>query len=171
MLQREMGNEFKVLHFQTTDVSMGRNQLLGIAKELNLDYLAMIDSDMTFPPNGIKTLLRTMQKFDAKIGAGLYFVEQDNIFRPSAGVRNGELYEPIKSWREPFLIDACGMGFTIIDKELFDIPFDFADGLGEDYYFCRQARKLGHKIVLEPKIQCGHLRTFQVNEKFIAGLN
>lgn len=172
-LQREMGKEFEILYSQTGDQATARNTILQTAKEAGLDYVIMIDSDMTFPPFGVKLLLDIMKKYVAKMATGLYFVGpmlNKSYEIASYEMTDGKLF-PVKEHSEPRLIDSCGMGFTLIMRDLFDIKFAFSDGLGEDFYFCREAKKLGTNIVLDPRVQCGHLRMFEVNESLIKKIN
>ena len=81
--------------------------------------------------------------------------------------RSELIYRFITDYSKPRQIDGCGMGFTLITKDLFDLEFVFAPGIGEDYDFCKQAQRRGHKIMLESNVRCGHLRVLPVDERMI----
>ena len=159
--------ELEVIYCQVGNQADARNHVLKVAKDMNLDYVVMIDSDMTFGSTYVLELLDTMEKFGAKIGAGLYFGTFPPFSPMASELNENGVFHPIKEYKEPRYIDACGMGFTLIMKELFDIKFEFGNGLGEDHSFCRKAALLGHSIVLNPNLRCGHLRMIPVNERLI----
>ena len=61
-----------------------------------------------------------------------------------------------------YAVDGIGMGFTLIKtsvfKELKKPYFKiYKNGMKEDLNFCRDVRKLGHKILVDTSIQLGHL--------------
>lgn len=168
-LKEKMGKDFQIIHVQTGDQATARNLLLKMAKDMELDYLVMIDSDMTFPSFGVQYLIETMEEMGANIGTGLYFVNsvQKGWVPASQNHRSNGQYEVMDSWEKPQYIDAAGMGFTLITKELFDLTFAFAENMGEDVYFCSKAKEKGYKIILQPYVKCGHLRMLEVNEDLI----
>lgn len=159
--------ELEVIYCQVGNQADARNHILKVAKGMNLDYVCMIDSDMTFPSTGILQLLDTMEKFKASIGAGLYFGTFPPFSPMASELNEHGFFHNITDWKEPRYIDACGMGFTLIKKECFDITFEFGNGIGEDHSFCKKVALLGHSIVLDPNIRCGHLRVIPVDERLI----
>jgi len=167
-LKTRMGSDVSITYAHSGTIPEGRNLILSIAKKLNCEYAIMVDSDMTFPSDGILRLKESMGQHDASIGCGLYFGYYPPYkSMPMAYVNEGDTHKPLTSWNEVKSIDSCGMGFTLITKYLFDIKFEFQPGKGEDYLFCTEAKKQGAKIVLDPSVKCGHLRTFAMDESFI----
>jgi glycosyltransferase involved in cell wall biosynthesis len=164
---KERMPEIQVMHSHCGNLPKARNLIIQLARDRHLDYVVMIDSDIVFPNTGILQLIETMEKFDAKIGAGLYFQQTPEGILPTAGTIVDGKYALLKEWNEPRLVDCAGMGFTLITKELFDIEFAFEDWAGEDYVFCARAKALGHKIVFDPKVSCGHLRTMSLDEDYV----
>lgn len=170
-LKSKMGSAVIISHIHSGTIPDGRNAVLQIAKQNNCDYALMIDSDMTFPADGINQLLDSMDKFGASIGCGIYFGTYPPYkSTPMAYDEKDGVQIALDSWKDTRYITSCGMGFTLIKKELFDIKFEFRPNLGEDHLFCQEARKLGHKIILEPKVKCGHLRTIPLDEEIIRKL-
>ncbi len=167
-LKSYMGKSCIISYIHSGTIPDGRNAVLDIAKQHNCDYALMIDSDMTFPSNGIETLLRSMESMEASIGCGIYFGTYYPY--PSAPMAYDEkdgVQIVLDDWSKVRYITSCGMGFTLIKKELFDLRFEFRPGQGEDHLFCKEVRRLGHKIILDPTVKCGHLRTIEINEEII----
>ena len=48
---------------------------------------------------------------------------------------------------------SCGDVLEAMDRPW----FDFREG-GEDYFFCRKVRQMGHKILVDTALLAGHLR-------------
>ncbi len=163
-----------VTHCNIGILDVARNQLIYVALNNKCDYICMMDSDMVVPADGIEKLLATMEKFDAHIGTGLYFMGSEPHHPVAYDYINGA-YVPITKWDEPRLVDGCGMGFCVIKKELFGIKYAFVVHenklLGEDITFCHRARLKGYKIVLDPTVKLGHLRMIEVNEEYANNVN
>lgn len=167
-LKAHMGSSAIVTCVHSGTIPDGRNAVLDIAKQHNCDYALMIDSDMTFPADGIDKLLVSMNKMDAKIGCGIYFGTYPPYkSTPMAYDEKDGVQVVLDDWSKTRYITSCGMGFTMIDKSLFDIRFEFRPMLGEDHLFCKEARARGNKIILEPSIKCGHMRTVIIEEEFV----
>lgn len=141
------------------------------------DYLFFVDDDMLFPPNALVKLLSHQEP----IVGGLYFARsapylpiayrhvEDNqwiaVTQYSAGLQE---------------VDAIGTGCLLIRRDVLEKLerpwFEFSDRMGEDMYFCHQAKKLGYKVLLDGDVKCKHLTTVEVSEEmFLAakgqGLN
>jgi hypothetical protein len=167
-LQKYMGGSAIITHVHSGTIPDGRNAVLDIAKQHNADYALMIDADMTFPSDGAETLMWTMQRMKASIACGIYFgTYPPYASTPMAYDEKDGTQIVLDDWKETRYITSCGMGFTLIDKDLFDLRFEFQPGKGEDHLFCKKARELGHQIILEPKVKCGHLRTIVLDEEVV----
>ncbi len=163
-----MGDKAMITYAHSGTIPDGRNMILDVAKQHGCDYALMIDSDMTFPSFGIEVLLDSMERMDAKIGCGIYFGTYAPFeSKPMAYDEKDGKQIALDDWHETRYITSCGMGFTIIDKSLFDLRFEFRPLLGEDHLFCKEARSKGHKIILEPGVKCGHLRTIALDEDMV----
>lgn len=170
-LKNHMGGSAIVTCVHSGTIPDGRNAILDIAKEHGCDYALMIDSDMTFPADGIDKLLSSMKSFDASIACGIYFGTYPPFqSKPMAYDELEGKQIALDDWKHTRYITSCGMGFTLIDKNLFDLRFEFQPGKGEDHLFCKEAREKGHKIILEPSVKCGHLRLIPLDEELIKKL-
>lgn len=172
-LSSRMGKDVSITYAHSGTIPDGRNLVLKIAKEQNCDYVVMIDSDMTFPAEGILCLKDSMSRLNASIGVGLYFGTYPPFAsKPMAyGMDENGVQTALQEWKEPMYIETCGMGFTLITKELFDIKFEFRPLQGEDHLFCKEATKLGHKVILDPRVKCGHLRLIALDEEILKKLD
>lgn len=142
-----------------------RNNMLKEARENNADYLMFVDSDMTFPPDGIKKLL----SYDKDIIGGMYnmktlplvntikIADDEGNFISSDGAEI-----PTNHIFKCFSVPT---GFMLIKLEAIkslDKPFDFGTNekgelIGEDVYFCMQAHKIGLDVWCDPTIKIGHI--------------
>ena len=170
-LKSTMGSAVSITYAHSGTIPDGRNAVLDAAKKSKCDYALMIDSDMTFPADGINILKNSMEKFDADIGCGIYFgTYYPYASKPLAFDEKDGVQVALDSWEKTRYITTCGMGFTLITKDLFDIEFEFQPGKGEDHLFCKEAQKRGAKAILEPSVKCGHLRTIALDEDIIKKL-
>lgn len=128
-------------------------------------HVFFIDDDMVVPPGGLLRLL----SHNVPIVGGLYYGRipphlpvvyrhvEDNQWVPVTEFCAG-LQE----------VDAIGAGFLLIQREVLEKMarpwFEFSDKMGEDMYFCEEARKLGYKILLDADIKCGHLSMMEITE-------
>jgi len=150
-------------------------------KNPKCDYLLFLDSDMIFPSNLLKRLL----KVDADIVTGLAFKKWFPHY-PTIFKKRGRDYLSMVNYprNEIIDVDGCGMACALIKRKVFEeIPepwFEFKiikkDGkkmvLGEDLVFCQKAKKAGFSIKCDTGIVCGHVggiideRTFQGVRQF-----
>jgi glycosyltransferase involved in cell wall biosynthesis len=154
-LLKRMGDNFDVIHVHTGNIPDARNMILSIAKERNLDYVVMIDSDMVFPSDGVLNLLKTVEMTGANVCGGLYYGGLEP-YTPMAFIQGRE---PITDITMSHKVESVGMGFTLIDKSMFEVKFRFENGIGEDYLFCKEAPL----VFVNPNVRCGHLRTIIID--------
>jgi len=119
-------------------VDWNREKLVYSAIVKGSTHLMMIDTDMIFPVDGILRLAA----WNADVAYGTY------------NRKNRERPEPLK--------DATG--FMLINLEsLKEIkpPYFVADlvrtGVGEDVFFCQNARAAGLRVVQDSNIEIGHI--------------
>lgn len=146
-------------------------------------HLLFLDSDMTPPPDGLQKLVEvegdivcglfTNRTFDSRGGIKLTVCVNDGAgaYKPlDLKARSFEELEALGAVD----VDACGMAFTLIRREVFEkVPepwFDFFFDRenkkflgGEDFNFCRNAQKAGFKIQCRPSCVVGHVGTFEYN--------
>jgi hypothetical protein len=141
------------------------------ARNMGVDYLLMIDSDMVFPDNALEKLLA----LDKDIATGVYYQKswpfRPNIFRWTGGeVDVHENYSDTP--KEPFRVDSTGGGLLLISKKVLQewdyakqgkpfnhILHDDDNGgilIGEDTSFCLRCKDK-YEIWADPTIRLGHL--------------
>lgn len=146
-----------------------RDQLADMALEAGSTHALWLDSDMMFPPDTVARLL----SHDADIVAGNYVTRQ----YPHKTVAYSKLHD----WRSYVIndtakdlieVEAVGMGCMLVKtavmqqmkKPLFQTVWveQSQDHMGEDFYFCQQARALGYKIWIDSVLsdRLSHLGTF-----------
>jgi hypothetical protein len=125
-------------------------------------HLLFLDDDVIPEPDALERLLA----HDVPVVSGMY-CERAAPHRPVAYRlgHDGEQERHVVLTRFcPGLqvVDAVGVGCLLVNLDVYRALepsswFDFADGLGEDLYFCRQLRRAGIPILLDGDVLCGHL--------------
>lgn len=145
-----------------------RNSMLEQAILGEYDYLMFIDSDIIFPAIAVNQLL--VDKRD--IVTGIYY-ERKGKHRPvlfkNVKLRDGDNPPTAEFVTEfpkdrPFEVDACGMGFCLININAvmpvikkYKSPFEPYEGLGEDLSFCYKCGQEGIKIYADPRFDLKHI--------------
>jgi len=148
--------------------NLSSNRINGVmnAKDSGAHWVMFIDSDMTFPPDGISRLI----DHNVDIVGGLYVKVKPPHF-PTLYQKNEEEGGYNTFWDyelgELAECDATGAGFLLIKTEVFENmgtpyfafpPLEKSDRpLGEDMYFCAKAKELGYKILVDTSLVIGHL--------------
>jgi hypothetical protein len=156
-----MKNEIAIINAKSSMVQRGRWSGVKQALSINADKILFIDSDQTFPADGLIRLLnhclpivgatcltrRPPHEFTARgfDGRRMDFTKKQGLFEVAS---NGM----------PFcLIDAAV--FKSLPEPWFNAEFDGIAWVSEDEYFCAEARKAGFKIWVDADLskQVGHL--------------
>lgn len=152
--------------------SLIANQRQKLAEKAILDgatHILWLDSDMTFPPSALETLLR----HNLDVVACTYSTRS----LPLKGVA----YTSIGDWdswvsvtspgNRMVEVEGTGMGcmlvrtstFKDLPKPWFEVSWSeqYQDHIGEDFYFCKVLRDNGHKILIDRQLsqEVGHLGT------------
>jgi len=159
------GVEIRAVHGRS-DIESIRNKLAKVVADGEHEFSMWVDSDITFPVNGIMRLFGEMERrSDAGVMTGLYrgrrppndiVCFQTEIHGDKSG------YVPIQVGNVAHLnlleIDACGAGFMMVRNEVFrqGARFSKVNGLSEDLSFCHSVKSLGWKVYAVPSIRCGH---------------
>ncbi len=147
-------------------IAENRNYIAVQAFNNNSDYLLMCDDDMTFPPDLVDRLLENKKDIcgvayhpRCDMGQIIKYLDETHI------IKLEENTDP--KYKDAFECMASGTGAILIKCEVFrKIPrpwfmFEYYDTgqckLGEDWFFCREAKKVGYQIWTDPKIKVGHL--------------
>ena len=129
-------------------------------------HIFFIDDDMVVPPNAIVKLL----SHDVPIVGGLYFGRNAPHLPIAYRYVLDNQWIPITEFCAGLqVVDAVGFGCTLIKREVFEKMerpyFEFSDKMGEDMYFCEQAKKLGYTILLDADVSCAHLATVEITRQ------
>lgn len=159
-----------------------RNQCIA---EMDGDWLLFIDDDMTFQPDAVRRLVETAQETGADIVGGLCF-QRGAPYQPTLyHYREGSGYGYMETWEDgPVEVDATGLAFCLITVNALNkilisetgdpdirfpgreerkamggtYPFFQWNGVwGEDFLFCQIAKKAGCTIVVDTRIEIGHI--------------
>lgn len=148
------------LLIQSCDIASSRMWLAHQALEKGATHLFFVDSDMLFPPDTLKKLLAHDK--------GIVGVEYNKRKFPLETVTSYLPYVE-KSESEPFKVNIAGTGALLIKTDVFKNPkvdknwFSFgrnAEGknvIGEDGWFCLNARNAGYDVWVDPTIKVLHL--------------
>lgn len=146
-------------------VQTNRNNAVVQAKQLGVDYLLFIDSDMTFPMNALKRLL----------AHGKDIVAATYVQRTPPHRILHQTIDGVEIRSTGGLVEVAGLptGFMLIKTSVFDAlewpPFRTPviphpetgqpETQSEDYYFCQEARKAGFRVWLDVDLtfEMGHI--------------
>lgn len=153
-----------------TLVYISRDQLAEVALSEPSDLVMWFDTDMVFPPDTLRRLLKHIDA-GADIVTGVYYRRKPpytaTVFKtlePDAETKRIAWTDFDEIPDEPFEVAGCGFGCVLMRTEVFAAVFAkfgqlFAPvfGLGEDLSFCLRARQLGYKILADPTVNLGHV--------------
>ena len=156
-----------------------RNNLALKAIQMEADYVFWMDSDMTFQPDTLVRMMKTLQDNRLDILTGLYF-RRVPPYTPVLFDKLDIKHDSICSWTEfheipdgLFEVGGCGFGCVLMNAGVFlDVQSKHGNMFapiannGEDIAFCWRARDCGYKIYCDPSIICGHVGKIIVDDKF-----
>ena len=151
-----------------------RNKLAKRAIEMGADYTMWFDSDMIFQPDTMLKLLE--HKDEGGIISGVYF-RRSPPYTPvvfaKCNVRERSWADLEEMPTELSEVEGVGFGCVLVGTDvLMSIAskqwrwFEPLKGFGEDLSFCWRARECGYKILLDPRVKCGHVGNIVVTEQF-----
>lgn len=157
-----------------------RNNIGKKAIELGADYVFWLDSDMTFAPDILVKMMKTLQDNKLDMLSGLYFRRA----HPFSPVLFDELTideDAVCKWTEYkdipkeglFEVGGCGFGCVLMGTDVlmsvqstFNNMFAPIGNVGEDLSFCFRARECGYKIYCDPAMTLGHVGHTVVTRSF-----
>ena len=144
-------------------LARGRNKVVRKFLETDAEWLWFLDTDIEFPIDAIDQLLDAAERYDCKILAAPYWNTMHNHNLVVWFDKSYYPYAKIPS-QGIMRIHACGMGCTIIHREVFEtmqnawdsddpwvwfghdlvtLPSGKVDHIGEDFTFCLRANEHG----------------------------
>lgn len=145
-----------------------RNKLAEKAINSDADYVMWFDSDMTFMPDTLDIMLKTLRENQYDILTGMYFRRRPpftpTLFSRLDITKGGVQAENISGIPEEILeVAGCGFGCVLMERNVLwnvlcqhGLMFSPIGNVGEDLSFCWRARKCGYKIYCDPTIAFGH---------------
>lgn len=147
-------------------IAENRNYIAVKACNNKSDFLLMIDDDMTFEPDLLdqmvaqdKDILGVAYHPRSETGQIVKYLDETHVVRLESNT------DP--KYKKTFECMATGTGIILIKTSVFlNTPrpwfmFEYYPTgqckLGEDWYFCREAKKVGYKVWADPTIKVGHL--------------
>ena len=159
-------------------VYTSRDGLSQIAINQGCDYVFWLDSDMIFPPETLRYMLKEMEEKDLDFLSGLYF-RRVPPFTPVL-FSTLEMKNEMCFWTEwkdvpegLVEIGGCGFGCVLMKTEMliavqarFQAMFTPMLGVGEDLSFCWRARQCGYKLYADTNILLGHVGHQVITKQF-----
>lgn len=167
-----------------------RNLLSLTAIERGFDYVLWLDSDMVVPHDTLRVMMDDLATNPGyAMVTGLYVkraipsgpVLFDHVGPPEE--ENGHIRKIVHNYTNyprdsVFPVEGCGFGCVLTSvkllKEVWDkfgpafAPFAWA---GEDVSFCHRVNQLGHTILCDSRVKCGHVGNFIYTEALLGGGN
>jgi len=142
---KNSGIKFKII-VQSSNIGEARNIC---ANNIEGDVLVFWDSDVIAPSNALQTLLEHLYKLNVHIlGSERSILKLDNVEKLEEAVQEILHHSVTPSHIDLVEVDAIGMNFTAIRKEVLESiafrPLPYA----EDADFCIRAKLKGYKIAL-----------------------
>jgi len=184
----------RIGRYSSANISNARNGVVRqFLEKSTADWLLMIDTDMSFPPDAVDRLLVNASRSRAPIVGGLCF-----------GVEDGELFPTLYDVREDadgvhmvryheypadsmFQVAATGAAFLLMHRDALQrIGQAQADAgntaypwfqetalngapMGEDVTFCLRAGMLGIPVWVDTGLPIGHMKSYELTEaKYLA---
>lgn len=161
LLQLQATTDLQLRFFlnQSLYIDYNRNQLVDVALQNGSSHLMFIDSDISFPPDGVARLLA----HDKDIVGGYYNTRRGN--NPIRVKGPEGLIAPDPMPTSMFQCIVLPTGFMLIKLEClkrlsrpyFAVITHEKGTIGEDVFFCRQAAEAGIEVWVDPTIHLGHI--------------
>lgn len=154
-------------------VQFAREMMAEKAVELGAKWLLMVDDDMIIPKRMFEGLIRHADKADiiSPIAFQRLTPFKPVIYKTKVEKKDNLVYVTntnITDYEPNSIVypDAVGFGAVLINTNVLKAlpkPWFFSNtSIGEDIYFCQQARTHGFKILVDTSVKIGHLATPEV---------
>lgn len=158
-----------LVYCMTSILPDGRQKIVEVCKKQNRSHILWIDTDMVFPVEVIHLLMRHGQKI-----VGANYPSRRAPFKFTAGTLDNKWLETKPDSDGLIEVGHVGMGCVLTDISVFEgdgpwFQFDWRRNdenewtpIGEDVFFCREARARGHKIFVDQELSrsMGHIGEF-----------
>lgn len=153
-----------------------RNLMVEGFLDTDSEWLLMVDSDMTYPPDALHQLLEAADPDTHPVVGGLCFGYQQDLgpfpTLYSWGVGGARVMFDVDAYPELCPVDATGAAFILFHRTVFEenavdgpLPWfrrSIHDGkmVGEDITFCIWLRQEGVPIHVLTSLEIGHIKQF-----------
>lgn len=174
LAKRAPGLELRFCRCSSSNVVRARTELVRVALEWGADHLLWLDSDQTFPASTLTRLLGIGQPI-----VGCNISTRAEPCQPNARDAGGQPIFTTPDAAARGVVQEVGwLGFGVLltaaevfaklPEPWFLMPEEQGVIVGEDYYFCRQARAAGYRIYADHALsmQVGHIgeRVFRITD-------
>ena len=161
-------------------VERGRNELVTDFLESPHEWLLQVDSDFAFKHDALELLLDAAAEYEARVLGGLCF-----SYTKASGP-----YPTVGYWQDdgrvrwaaaplpekPVWCEVTGCAMLMVHRTVFEEvgadPFNrvyLGDKLlGEDISFCKRLRDAKIPVLIEPKVETGHVKQFTWDQESYA---
>ena len=159
------GHELRFCRCASSSVVRARTELVRVALDWGAEHLLWLDSDQTFPTNTLTRLLAIGRPV-----VGCNISTRSEPLRPTARDKDDKLVFTRADQAKRGLVEEVGyLGFGVmltaaeifrkLPQPWFLMPNENGTILGEDYYFCRQARAAGYSVFVDHGLSAkvGHI--------------
>lgn len=147
-------------------IAENRNYIAVKAANNGSDFLLMVDDDMTFESNLLDKMVAQNKDI---LGVAYHPRSETSLVTKYLDETHCVVLEnnTDPKYKKTFECHATGTGIILIKVEVLRkmprpwFAFEYHPTgqckLGEDWYFCREAKKVGYKVWADPAIKVGHL--------------
>lgn len=158
--------EFRFI--QGYDVARARRRMAQDAVDDGFRFLMMVDSDMVVPQQALVHLRECDE--NVAMGWAVRGSSDDgltSVIKPGTqGYHESYYARELAAMSEPIEVKGCGLCCALIRTDVFgriSKPwFEYRENhdgsmLGEDYWFCQRCSEAGIRLVVDPRVGCGHI--------------
>lgn len=168
--RRELAEEFHVADFEVGQPTSGvRNKITTSFLESDASHILMLDADMAVSIEDVEEMLA----MDVDIAGGAYkSLSQGKLFYVSQPFNTNMYFKNLP--HRPLKVAMIGTGALLIRHNVFEAmkyPWFYEEWpepshkqLAHDHVFCRDARKAGFDIWLNPQVKFKHFKFVNVTE-------
>lgn len=160
----------------SSDIALNRNKIWDMAKKGGCDYLFMVDTDMTLEEDCIERLLALEKIMPdclltgyASVGGPPHYPACWMHVESDTGENAGIIWDVPDKPFECHYIGGFGLFVPrsiLYSPKLPDDPFSIQPGdRAEDFAFSRNVREAGFRIIVDPRLEFGHLRPQKVGKR------
>lgn len=170
IVRHSLGKRFEFYHISVGRVltPFAREEMAKRAEAAGMDYMFMIDDDMTSPLDVFEQLYSNHVDIVAPLAFTRGFPHKPVLYSCEEGwdhmaQKDYFINHTVMNYPKDQLVecDAVGFGAVLIKMEVIravDKPrFMSTCGTGEDIYFCYLAKKKGFRVFMDTRVKLGHV--------------